>query len=73
MWTDDEELGVVKMPKQLIEKTRFETKREAHVCTSCSREKQSSDFDEGKKTCRACLDAGRLRSARVSHPARGEG
>lgn len=66
VWTDDEEPGVVKTQKQPGKKAKTEKVHERRFCTSCNREKQSSDFDEGKKTCRACLDAQHLRRNRVS-------
>lgn len=68
VWTDDEEPGVVKAAKQPTKKAKVEGERERRFCTSCNRKKQSSDFDEEKKTCRACLDFQRLKRARVSSP-----
>ena len=66
VWRDDEEPGLSKMEKERARKAKIEAERDQNFCTSCYREKQTSEFDDGKRTCRACLDAQRLKRALVS-------
>lgn len=47
-------------------KQKVETKADWRACSSCRKEKQPNDFDDWRKTCRACLSSHRLGREKVS-------
>ncbi|KAI9876532.1 MAG: hypothetical protein M1830_006295, partial [Pleopsidium flavum] len=57
---DEETQGQTHEKERSAKKQKVETKAEMVYCSSCNKQKQPNDFDEVRKTCRACLSAHRL-------------